>query len=170
MLTSISVSGGTTVVVGSALALVASPKDQNGSAITATVAWTSNAPTIASVNASSGVVTGVAVGTAVIAATSGSVSGTVNVTVTAGGFPLSVDITLGGNSFSPSSTDIARGGTVRWLFTSITHNVTFGPVSGAPADIPSTANQNVERTFTVAGVFTYQCTIHSGMTGQVAVH
>lgn len=50
--------------------------------LTNTAAWTSSAPTVATVNATSGLVTAVAPGSAIITATSGSVSGTATLTVT----------------------------------------------------------------------------------------
>lgn len=54
--------------------------DQNGAVMTATVTWTSNAPSVFSVNAS-GVVTALANGTGTVQANVGSASGTAGVTV-----------------------------------------------------------------------------------------
>jgi trimeric autotransporter adhesin len=169
-LTTITLSGGSSVVAGSTLQLTAAPKDQNGNAIAATITWASSATGVASVN-SGGLVTGVAAGTANITATSGGVVGTAVITVTAASsYPLSanVDATIA-NSFTPASVDIASNGTVNWNFASTTHNVTFGS-AGAPANIPNSSSTTVSRTFAVAGTFTYQCTIHAGMTAQVIVH
>jgi uncharacterized protein YjdB len=56
------------IFVGSALTLVASPKDQNGNAIAATVTWGSSATGVATVDATGGV-TAVSAGTATITAT-----------------------------------------------------------------------------------------------------
>ena len=169
VLTTISLTGGTTVAVGSTITLIASPRDQNGNAIAATVTWSSGATSVAAVS-SSGLVAGVAAGSANITASSGGVNGTAAITVTAAAvFPSNVDVNATtSNTFTPSTIDIARNGTVNWIFASVTHNVNFGGTG--PANIGNTANATVSRTFTVAGTFNYQCTIHGGMTGQVIVH
>ena len=72
-------------------------------------------------------------------------------------------------TFSPASVDIARTGTVNWIFAGLAHTVTFGG-SNAPANISATSNMTVSRVFNVAGTFAYQCTIHPEMTAQVIVH
>jgi plastocyanin len=74
-----------------------------------------------------------------------------------------------GLTFTPSSVDIAAGGVVTWTF-GTTHNVTFNPAPGAPANIPDTPSGSVPVTFNTPGTFNYQCTIHAGMTGVVVVH
>ena len=72
------------------------------------------------------------------------------------------------NTFSPSSVTIAASEAVTWTNGSGTaHNVTFGQVTGAPANVPDFASGSQSRTFPTAGTFPYQCTIHPGMTGQV---
>jgi plastocyanin len=170
VLTSIAISGGNTVAVGQTLLLSAAAKDQNGNSIGATITWSSSAPGVATVN--SGLVAGIAAGSTVITAAAGGASSSTTVTVTGsgGGFPLSVDVNMPGNIFSPFSVDIARGGAVRFVFPSDAHNVIFDNVSGKPADILVTTSQTVTRTFSVAGTFPYSCTIHPGMVGQVVVH
>jgi uncharacterized protein YjdB len=170
VLTTITVAGGASVNAGSTLQLTASPRDQYGNAIAASIVWTSSAPSFATVS-SSGLVTGVAAGTATITAASGGVAGSVFVTVNAVvSYPslATVDATVFA-TFSPATIDIARLGTVNFAFAATTHNVTFG-TAGAPANIPNTAGATVARTFNLAGSFTYQCTIHAGMTGTVIVH
>jgi plastocyanin len=170
-LSTVAITGGNSVVAGQTLQLTASPKDQNGNAIVATIAWSSSATSVATVN-TSGLVTGVSAGVAVITASSGSVSSTVSVTVTAagGGFPLSADVNMPGNIFSPFSVEIAKGGSVNYVFPSDAHNVIFDNVAGKPADILVTSSRTVARTFSAAGTFTYSCTVHPGMVGQVVVH
>ena len=83
-------------------------------------------------------------------------------------------------SFSPVSLTLRRGGVVTFDFPpDIDHNVIFPkqangqPVAtGAPADIPTaTANRGkkITRTFTTAGTFAYDCTVHPGMSAEVVV-
>jgi plastocyanin len=73
-------------------------------------------------------------------------------------------------SFSPQSIVVPVGTTVSWTFQAVGHNVTFNSVAGAPPSIlGSNANTTLSATFTTAGTFPYQCTIHPGMTGTVTV-
>ena len=170
VLTSITIGGGNIVGVGQTLLLSAAAKDQNGNSIGATITWSSSATGVATVN--SGLVAGIAPGVALITAASGNVSSSaasVTVTASGGGFPLSVDVNMPGNTFSPFSVDLARGGVVRYIFPGVAHNVIYDNVSGKPADILVTTNQTVVRTFSVTGTFPYSCTIHPGMVGQVVV-
>jgi uncharacterized protein YjdB len=72
----------TTVNVGGMQSLNATLRDANNNVLTGrTVAWSSDVPSVASINASSGVVTGVSVGSATITATSEGQSGQSAVTV-----------------------------------------------------------------------------------------
>ena len=74
------------------------------------------------------------------------------------------------NTFNPTGVTIARTGSVTWTNNSgVVHNVTFGPATGVPANVPNLASGSVSRSFTAAGTFTYQCSNHPGMTGQVVV-
>lgn len=74
------------------------------------------------------------------------------------------------NSFIPGAVTVTRSGTVTWNNnTGILHNVTFGPATGAPANISSFASGSTSRSFGTAGTFNYQCTNHAGMSGQVVV-
>ncbi|MCX5766375.1 MAG: Ig-like domain-containing protein [Gemmatimonadetes bacterium] len=91
------------------------------------------------------------------------------VTVAAASFPLGANVETSGDSFSPASVDIAVGGSVGFTFNGL-HNVSFSPQSGAPSDIQNTGSGTVSRTFNSVGTFSYQCTLHSGMTGNVIVH
>jgi hypothetical protein len=88
--------GTTTVAVGSTVQLVATPRDQNGLALTdRAVSWISANPAIASVS-NAGVVTGVSGGGPVtMTATSDGVSGSANVTVTQDPCQASSPITVG---------------------------------------------------------------------------
>lgn len=73
------------------------------------------------------------------------------------------------NSFTPQTVDVKLGGTVTWTFGARPHNVVFEAVSGAPANVPVTSNGRASRTFSTAGTFPYDCTLHAGMTGTVRV-
>lgn len=73
-------------------------------------------------------------------------------------------------SFSPQTITIKVGTTVAYAFGSIGHNVIFNAVTGAPDDIVGVnSNTIIARTFSTAGTFPYQCTIHTNMTGSVTV-
>ncbi len=174
ILTTIAISGGSSVQVGQELELVPTSRDQNGLAMTAVVTWASDATTVASVN-SNGVVAGILPGTANITASFGLVSSSpIAVSVTpAPVFPASANVdATPGAIFSPATVDIARNGTVNWVFASLGHTVFFDTVGpGTPADISATtSNATVSRGFTTAGTYNYHCIIHAGMTGTVIVH
>lgn len=170
------------VAVGSTVQLTATPLDQAGQAMGGLppAAWTSADAAKATVSAS-GVVTGVAAGTVSVTAriTHNGVTreASVNVTVGSGGgttpppAPGTATVTTPGTSFNPAAVTIAAGGTVTWQFTgSARHNVTFNGTAPAGGNIPDTnAGTSVTRTFAAAGTYSYVCTRHSGMTGQVIV-
>jgi plastocyanin len=168
------------VAVGATVQLTATPLDQAGQAMggVPAAAWSSADPARATVSAS-GVVTGVAAGTVSVTAriTHGGVTREASVTVTVGtgsgggSSPSTATVTTPGNTFSPASVTLATGGTVTWQFTGSTrHNVTFNGAAPAGGNIPDTdAGASVARTFATAGTYTYQCTRHAGMTGQVIV-
>jgi uncharacterized protein YjdB len=137
------------------------------------VVWSSSSTSVATVDAT-GRVTAVAAGTASIRATAQADAtkfAESAVTVTGVSFPSVATITATDNSvFNPASVDIARNGTVTFVFASVIHNVTFGGTAGAPANIPDNSNASVNRSFPTAGTFNFQCTIHAGMNGTVVVH
>lgn len=77
------------------------------------------------------------------------------------------EVRVSNNRFTPANRTVSIGTplTFRWASGSATHNVTFN-------DGPASANQSsgtFERTFTLAGSYPYQCTLHSGMTGTITV-
>jgi plastocyanin len=82
--------------------------------------------------------------------------------------PNTVDA-LASLAFTPSTLTVPSGTTVTFTFQGVAHNVTFTAATGVPADIPTTANTSVQRTFATAGTFAYHCTIHAGMSGTVVV-
>jgi plastocyanin len=81
-----------------------------------------------------------------------------------------VDVNMPGLVYNPNRISIAQGGTVRFIFTAVAHDVRFNGAAGAPADIQVVSNQTVTRTFANKGTFDFVCTLHAGMTGAVTVH
>lgn len=109
--------------------------------LTNTVTWTSSAPAIARVNATSGLVTAVAPGSAVITASSGSVSGTATLTVTSAvvesiaitpspassGIGLSLQLTATGTYSDGTTMNVSTS--ANWS-SSATSIATVGPTTG----------------------------------------
>lgn len=164
---------------GNTIAMTATAKDQNGHTMAGLPAatWTSSDETKATIDPASGVATGVANGSTTITATitSGSVthSGTAQLVVSTP--PPTGSVTAAATlAFNPHSVTIGRSGgsgTITWTFESVAHTVTWDnqPAGATVADIPATSGANVSRTFTIAGTYTYHCTIHSNMSGIIIV-
>ena len=131
------------------------------------VTWGSSAPEVASVN-QQGLVTALTAGSTSITATIQGVQGTRVVTVLAIGS--GAIVTMPGNSFIPFEVTIRVGEQVFFEFPQSIHNVIFENRPGAPQDIQQTRNVTVARTFSVAGQFPYDCTLHPGMVGTVRVN
>lgn len=131
------------------------------------VTWASLNANVISVN-SSGLATAGAAGTTSITATVQGVQGTRVVTVLPVG--AGAIVTMPGNSFIPFEVTIKVGEQVFFEFPQSIHNVIFDNRPGAPQDIQQTRNVTVARTFSVAGQFPYDCTLHPGMTGSVRVN
>lgn len=82
---------------------------------------------------------------------------------------LLASVQVNSNSFSPNLVNLARGGTVLWLWADTTslHDVTFND----PLLNSATKNSGSHSiTFQSAGTFNYACTVHPGMTGSIVVH
>jgi plastocyanin len=163
------------LVDGDVLQLVATPRDQNGTAMTglgnATFALTSGDAVSVS---GTGVVTARKAGTAVVTAslTAGGTTktGTSNPTVTALGLSAIVIASGGGQTFIPDTSKIAAGSVVEWSFPGPTaHNETFTSPPAAVANIATRSTGSESRTFSVTGTYPYRCTIHAGMNGAVIV-
>lgn len=96
-------------------------------------------------------------------------SGTPGTTGTTGTVPVNTIQATDGLVFNPSTLTVAKGTMVTFTFGSVVHNVTFNG-AGAPPNIPDTYNGSAPRTFSNAGTFGFQCSIHGGyMTGQITV-
>lgn len=158
-----------TLFEGQTEQLAALARDASGTPVASppVTTWSSGNNGIATVT-QSGVVMAVANGQTDVFATIGSKRGTTRVTV--GQPPLSVLVSMPGNSFTPFTSTIKVGGVVRFEFPQTAHNVVFETKAGVPQDIAvPVSNQTITRTFNVVGLFPYDCTIHDGMTGEVNV-
>lgn len=139
-----------------------------------TITWTSSNTSIVTVD-NAGRVAGVGVGQVTLNASapngSATVTGSVNLTVTGiPGAATTSDVAMAPQLFVPSETIIKLGGTVRFIFTPIDHNVIWNPrKAGSPTDILVTTNATVSRTFPTVGVYPFDCTVHPGMSGRVIV-
>jgi plastocyanin len=90
-------------------------------------------------------------------------------------FPATIDVFTPGAIFTPPTAEIRAGGVVRFIMTEAPdgdgHNANFNhAVAGAPLDVPVVKDTTVTRQFDVRGTFTYHCTVHPGMMGEVIVH
>ncbi|HSJ24496.1 MAG TPA: carboxypeptidase regulatory-like domain-containing protein [Longimicrobiales bacterium] len=82
--------------------------------------------------------------------------------------PTAATVNMVDNAFAPSSVTIAAGGIVTWVNTgSAAHNSTGAGGAWMSADLVPGAT--FERQFPASGTFSYQCTLHPGMTGTVIV-
>ncbi len=78
-------------------------------------------------------------------------------------------VSIQGNSFSPSSLTIAVGDTVLWTNQDgVQHTVTSNTGSELGSALLSNG-QTYQHIFGAAGPFPYHCTVHGGMTGTVTV-
>ena len=93
--------------------------------------------------------------------TTGRLGGTTN--------QLLASVQINSTAFSPNLVNLARGGTVVWLWADTTsfHDVTFND----PLLSSATKNSGSHTiTFQSSGTFNYVCTVHAGMTGSIVVH
>jgi len=76
-------------------------------------------------------------------------------------------VSVQNNSFSPADIQIAKGSTVTWTWSqgATDHNVTFTDGTHSP----DMSSGTYTKTFSTAGTFSYQCTLHGGMNGTITV-
>jgi plastocyanin len=79
-------------------------------------------------------------------------------------------ITLRNIAFSPKSLSVSKGAAVTFVFRddSTVHNV-VGVGRKRFRSISNRSSGSLKRTFTSAGTYRYQCTLHPGMTGRITV-
>jgi plastocyanin len=159
---------------GDTLRLTAAPLDQVGVPIAGLPSAsfiTSNA-TVAVV-ASDGLVTAVSAGVDTITATITSGGTTIAATslIRVSAPAAGATVTTPNLTFAPGTVTILAGQTVTWQFSGAVHNVTWlpGPVPPLGDVLDQAIGSTVQRSFPTAGVYTYECTRHNNMTGQVIV-
>lgn len=162
------------LTAGNTQTITVSAFDPQGAVISnpGTPTFTSAQVAVADVDAT-GVVLGITAGSSVVTVSlsRGGITRTATVAVTVTGqLPAIASVsTTSGDVFTPSTVAIALGGSVTWTFGATIHNVTFGGTAGAPNNIGNSSGTQVSRTFTQVGNFSYTCTLHAGMNGQVIV-
>jgi len=138
------------------------------------VSWRSSNTAIATIT-DAGAVNTIGVGTVTLTVTvqngSSSLTSSTTLQVTpASDAPTVADVSMAPQLFIPSQITVKLGGTVRFFFTPIDHNVIWNPrLPGSPSDILVTTNQTISRVFTTVGVYAFDCTVHPGMSGRVIV-
>ena len=162
------------LVAGNTQAITVSAFDPTGGVIVnaGNPTFSSASAAIAEVDGS-GTVLGIAQGSTTInvSLTLGSVTRTATVaTAVTGILPFTSNVaTTSGDFFTPNKVVIAQGGQVTWTFGGTEHTVVFSG-AGSPGGITNGGySSSHSRTFTQAGNFSYVCTIHAGMNGQVIV-
>jgi plastocyanin len=162
------------MVDGDVADLVATPRDQNGAAMTGLplATFTLTSGTAASVS-TQGRVTAIQQGSSTVTAslTSGGVTKTATTTVNVSALPTSRTVTASatGTTFDPDTVKIATGGTVMWSFPGMAHNVIWDGAAPPLGNIGTRGNGETEsRTFPNAGTYAYHCSIHgASMNGRV---
>jgi len=167
--TSIQIDGAkSTFLVGESAQLTALPLDASGTVVSGApaVTWESSTPAVATVG-TDGTVQAVSVGSSSIKANIGSINATRVVNV----LPVGVGaiVTMPGLNFAPFTATISRDQAVFFDFPALGHNVIFTQRAGAPLNIDVSAQVTISRPFATPGTFPYECTIHTGMRGEVVV-
>jgi plastocyanin len=166
-----------TVEIGQGTVASVEGRDALGGTValgTRTVTWSSSNTAIATVT-NSGAVNTVGVGSVTLTVSvqngSSALTAATSLTVTkVADAPTTADVAMAPQLFIPSQTVVKLGGTVRFFFTPIDHNVIWNPrLPGSPSDILVTTNQTISRSFTTVGVYGFDCTVHPGMSGRIIV-
>ena len=158
---------------GQNVQLQAVATDASGAAIAnaGSIAWTSSSTAIATVD-QTGKVSTLSAGLVTITAEVGGVRGTVVITVNAPPAAIKDTIFTLPDRWLPPFVTIKQGESVVFRFGGgIAHNAIFSKfnVPGAPTDIGTFTNQTFSRTFSTKGRFPFECTLHSGMLGEITV-
>ena len=83
--------------------------------------------------------------------------------------PAPVGVRVGDNFFSPATTTVSRGGTVRWTNEGFRRHTTTGNSPLALWNASLSRGAQFDVTLVAAGSYAYHCTIHPGMSGNVKV-
>lgn len=159
----------TVIGVNETVKLAATARDASGNELKdVSFRWESSVPASASVDAA-GEVRGVSAGATLVKAYAEGADGSLGIVVSPTPQPTAV-VDMPGDTFAPARVEIRVNERVAFVFPARPHNVIFDRTrTGAPTDIQVTSNQIVQRQFTAAGSFKYDCTLHPGMTGEVVV-
>ena len=84
-----------------------------------------------------------------------------------GGGTKAESVTMSGLAFQPSTVNVAVGGTVTWTNDDSAAHTVEGDGWGSSGEVAQGAT--FSHTFDAAGTYSYKCTIHPSMTGQVIV-
>jgi plastocyanin len=162
------------LAAGSTATLVPEALDAAGRVIAGVTGYTftSSAAGVAEAQ-TDGAVLAIGAGTATITASvaRNGVTATATATVSVtGSLPATATVVAAPDrTFAPANLVVARNASVTFSFGTLLHNVVFRTAAGAPTDIPNNASATVVRPFPSAGDFTYDCSLHAGMTGKVTV-
>ncbi len=136
------------VTTGDTVNFTATPMDQSGNQVNATITWNSSNTTVGSIDATTGMFTAMAPGNATISATSGNITGTANVTVTT-----SVPGTGGTIVVTPATTSVLSGDVVN--FTASLTDQSGNPVNATITwSSSNTTVGTIDATNETTGMFT----------------
>ena len=83
--------------------------------------------------------------------------------------PAPVGVRVGDDFFSPATTTVSRGGTVRWTNEGFRRHTTTGNAPLALWNASLNRGAQFDVTLVAAGSYAYHCTIHPEMSGSVKV-
>ena len=162
------------MIAGQVRTITVTARDTQGAIIAGiTPYFTSSDEAVAEVDASGDIVS-VHAGSAQIniSVTVGTVTKNATASVVvSGSLPNAGAVTAGTDqTFQPGTLVLAQGSSVTWNFGTLSHTVTFTSAgNGTPASIPESYSTSVVRVFQAKGNFSYICSIHAGMSGEVIV-